>query len=51
MCLNICQTNLDCQQTCPAAVTGSVNCCDFVSGTCFVAQLPACPAPFDGAAD
>lgn len=43
VCTQFCSQNSDCESTCPAAGSGSSNCCDSVNtGTCFVESSSVC---------
>jgi hypothetical protein len=50
-CPSSCTADRDCQNSCPAAPSGSNNCCDTTSGTCFVTAMAACPTQPIGAAE
>jgi hypothetical protein len=43
-CIPKCNADSDCQNSCPAAQTGS-NCCDAATGLCYVASTSICPMP------
>lgn len=43
-CVPQCNTDLDCQNSCPVAQTG-INCCDTATNFCYVASTPICPMP------
>ena len=43
-CIPTCNTDSDCQNSCPVAQTG-INCCDTQTGLCYVASTPVCPMP------
>jgi hypothetical protein len=40
-CMSGCTSDQDCQNSCPAAPNGGVNCCDVPSGMCF--PMSSCP--------
>lgn len=42
-CATTCTTNAECQSSCPAAPTGSINCCDTATSACFQSATSACP--------
>ena len=46
-CLPKCNTDSDCQNSCPATQTGA-NCCDTQTNLCYVASTSICPVPDDG---
>jgi hypothetical protein len=48
MCVPVCKTNLDCQNSCPAVAGGGFNCCDVSSSTCF-ASVAQCQNQNDAA--
>ena len=53
-CLTSCTSDSECQSACPGAPSGSANCCDTASGTCFQSTTPACPGhvnPTDSSMD
>jgi hypothetical protein len=50
-CPGSCNVDTDCQNTCPAAPSGSSNCCEGSSHTCYVTMTAACPAQQTGAAE
>lgn len=44
VCTSFCASNADCQNTCPAAGSGKLNCCDSVNtNTCTVVASSVCP--------
>ena len=47
-CATGCTSDQACQSSCPAAQSGSINCCDIPSGTCMMMAQSTCPAPSDG---
>ena len=47
VCISHCASNADCDGSCPAAPTGSYNCCDTATGICYV-SAGFCPAGGDG---
>ncbi len=51
MCIQPCTLNSECAASCPVR-PGTVRCCDVLTGLCFVAAPPECPAYFrDAGAD
>ena len=50
-CNNTCATDNDCAGSCPSAPSGSSNCCDLSSGTCFLASSSTCPSVPDSAVE
>jgi hypothetical protein len=53
-CPSRCTTNAQCQSTCPAAPSGSQNCCDTATSQCFQSVTPSCPGtvhPSDSGSD
>lgn len=43
-CVAACHVDSDCQNSCAAAASGSSNCCDTVSSSCFVSLTATCPS-------
>jgi hypothetical protein len=50
-CASNCTSDQECQNSCPAAPSGSVNCCDVGSGTCMMMNQATCPAAADGSVE
>jgi hypothetical protein len=50
-CNVACATDNDCAGSCPSAASGSSNCCDLSSGTCFLASSSTCPSVPDSAVE
>jgi hypothetical protein len=48
-CMAQCSVDSDCQTACPAAPSGSSNCC--MGGACYMAMGTECPAGSDGGTD
>lgn len=46
-CVDTCETDEDCQNSCPAAPSGQQNCCD-ATKKCWKAAAAVCPKPEDG---
>ena len=47
VCTSHCASNSECDASCPAAPSGSYNCCDTATGICYV-SAGFCPAGSDG---
>jgi len=53
-CPTSCTSDSECQSACPGAPSGSANCCDTASGTCFQSTTPVGPGhvgPTDSSMD
>lgn len=44
-CVSRCQSDSECQNSCPAAPVGGANCCDPTVSVCYAASRSSCPAP------
>ncbi|MGH7435248.1 MAG: hypothetical protein ACRENE_06210 [Polyangiaceae bacterium] len=44
-CPSSCTQDSDCQNSCPAAMNGGINCCDTSSSTCFMSPSSTCGTP------
>jgi hypothetical protein len=44
-CAPSCKTDSDCETTCPAAGSGTSNCCDIATNTCYKSTGAVCPKP------
>jgi hypothetical protein len=44
-CPSSCTQDSDCQNSCPAAANGGINCCDTSSSTCFMSSSSTCGTP------
>ncbi len=42
VCVANCQTDSECQTSCPAAPNGGLNCCDTNSGVCYATSGSSC---------
>jgi len=42
ICPSVCNTDFECQQMCPAAPLGGVNCCDTATGVCYATSSGSC---------
>ncbi|MDI1477334.1 hypothetical protein [Polyangium sp. y55x31] len=43
VCVDQCNADADCQNSCPAAPQGAVNCCDVPTHGCYVVGSSTCP--------
>ena len=48
VCVDKCTADSECALTCEAAPKGSSNCCDKMTGQCFVSDVEVCPVPQPG---
>jgi hypothetical protein len=44
VCTPSCTSDSECENSCPAAPSGGINCCDTSSGVCFANTSSTCPA-------